>query len=104
MRIYKYSKFINLVGIVVGFYFGAKTAAEKRAEAAAEITIENVRFPFEKVAITIRNGGDSKITVDRIYRNEKIFDIKNVKILVLKTSLRSRNPINGILKPDIRLK
>ena len=72
--------YIELTGIVVGFYFGAKTAAEKRAEAAAEITIENVRFPFEKVAITIRNGGDSKITVDRIYINKKAFDIKNVTI------------------------
>lgn len=72
--------YIELTGIVVGFYFGAKTAAEKRAEPAAEITIENVRFPFEKVAITIRNGGDSKIRVDRIYVNKKAFDIKNVTI------------------------
>lgn len=73
--------YIELTGIVVGFYFGAKTAAEKRAEpAAAEITIENVRFPFEKVAITIRNSRDSKITVDRIYINKKAFDIKNVTI------------------------
>ena len=72
--------YIELTGIVVGFYFGAKTATEKRAEAAAMITIENVRFPFEKVAITIRNGGDSKITMDRIYINKKAFDIKNGNI------------------------
>ena len=65
--------YIELTGIVVGFYFGAKTAAEKRAEAAAEITIENVRFPAKEVAIAIRNGGDSKITVDTIYINKEAF-------------------------------
>ncbi len=72
--------YIELVGIVIGFYFGAKTAAEKRAEVAAKIDIENVRLPDpKKVAITVRNGGDTAITVDKIYVNEDAFE-KIVKI------------------------
>ncbi len=72
--------YIELVGIVIGFYFGAKTAAEKKAEAAAKIDIENIRLPDpKKVAITIRNGGETAITVDKIYVNESAFD-KVVKI------------------------
>jgi hypothetical protein len=71
--------YIELVGIVIGFYFGAKTATEKRAEAAAKITIEHIRFPAKKIAITIRNGGDSESKVDKIYINEDAFDM-DVKI------------------------
>ena len=53
--------YIELVGIVVGFYFGAKTAEQKRAEAAVNISIEHVRFlDLNKIAITIRNGGESE--------------------------------------------
>ena len=73
--------YIELTGSVVGFYFGARTAAEKRAEAVAEITIENVRFPAKEVAITVRNGGDSKITVDTIYINTEAFKLdRKIKI------------------------
>ena len=67
--------YIELVGIVIGFYFGTRTAAEKRAEAAVKISIEDVRFPDpKKIAITIRNGGDSEIKVDKIYINEGAFE------------------------------
>ena len=67
--------YIELVGIVIGFYFGTRTAAEKRAEAAVKISIEHVRFPDpKKIAIAIRNGGDSEIKVDKIYINEGAFE------------------------------
>ena len=72
--------YIQLVGIVIGFYFGAKTAVEKRAEASAKIGIEHLRFPDpKKIAITIRNGGDSQVKVDKVYVNEKAFET-DVKI------------------------
>lgn len=74
--------YIELVGIVIGFYFGAKTAAGKRAEASAKIGIEHLRFPDpdrKKIAITIRNGGDTEIKVDKVYVNEKAFET-DVKI------------------------
>ena len=67
--------YIELVGIVIGFYFGAKTAAENGAEPATMLTIEHVGFLVQnmkkKIAITIRNGGAAEITVDMIYINEK---------------------------------
>lgn len=67
--------YIELVGIVVGFYFGSRTTAQKRVDAAVKISIEHVRFPDpEKIAITIRNGGDSEINVDKIYINEHCFE------------------------------
>lgn len=73
--------YIELVGIVIGFYFGAKTAAEKKAEAAAKIDIENIRFIDPgKIAITIRNGGGTDITVDKIYLNNGVINKKNEKI------------------------
>jgi len=76
--------YIELTGIVVGFYFGTRTAAEKRAEAAAEIGIEHVKFVDDadpkkrKMVLTIRNGRDTEIKVDKIYINEDAFD-KDVK-------------------------
>ena len=64
--------YVQLAGIVVAFYFGTKAVAVKQAEAAAMIGIEHVRFlpDSKKIAITIRNGGDSEINVDKIYINE----------------------------------
>ncbi len=64
--------YVQLAGIVVAFYFGARAVAAKQAEAAAMIGIEHVRFlpDHKKIAITIRNGSDSEINVDKIYINE----------------------------------
>jgi hypothetical protein len=66
--------YIQLAGIVIAFYFGTRAVAVKRAEAAATIGIEHVRFlpDHEKIAIIIRNGGDSEIKVDKIYINEDV--------------------------------
>lgn len=72
--------YIELVGIVIGFYFGTRTVAEERAEAAAKISIEHVKFVDDadpkkrKMMLTIRNGGDSEIKVDKIYINEDAFE------------------------------
>ena len=68
--------YVQLTGIVIAFYFGTRAVAVKRAEAAATIGIEHVRFlpDHEKIAITIRNGGDSEIKVDKIYINEDVIE------------------------------
>ncbi len=69
--------FIELVGIVVGFYFGSKTVAEKKEveeKKTGQIKIENVQFPEKSdktVNITIRNSGDFEVTVDRVYINNE---------------------------------
>ena len=73
--------YVQLAGIVVAFYFGTRAAAVKQAEAAATISIEHVRFlpDHKKIAITIRNGGDSEINVDKIYINEAVIE-ESIKI------------------------
>jgi hypothetical protein len=77
--------YIELTGIVIGYYFGARTAKEKRAEAAAKITIEHMKFVYDddpkkrKIILTIRNGGDTEIKVDKIYVNEVAYET-SVKI------------------------
>jgi len=73
--------YVQLAGIVVAFYFGARAAAVKQDEAAAMIGIEHVRFlpDPKKIAITIRNGGDSDINVDKIYINEDAIE-ESIKI------------------------
>jgi len=69
--------FIELVGIVVGFYFGSKTVAEKKEveeKKTGQIRIENVQFPGKSdknINITIRNSGDFEVTVDRVYINNE---------------------------------
>ncbi|HJH25977.1 MAG TPA: hypothetical protein C5S37_04200 [Methanophagales archaeon] len=69
--------FIELVGIVVGFYFGSKTVAEKREveeKKTEQIRIENVQFSGKSdkiINITIRNSGDFEVTVDRVYINNE---------------------------------
>ena len=73
--------YVQLAGIVVAFYFGARAAAVKQAEAATTIGIEHVRFlpDHKKIAITIRNGSDSEINVDKIYINEDVIE-ESIKI------------------------
>jgi len=77
--------YIELTGIVIGYYFGARTAKEKKAEAAAKITIEHMKFVYDddpkkrKIILTIRNGGDTEIKVDKIYANEVAYET-SVKI------------------------
>lgn len=73
--------YVQLAGIVVAFYFGTRAVAVKPAEAAAMIGIEHLRFPPDhtKIAITIRNGSDSEINVDKIYINEDFIE-ESIKI------------------------
>jgi len=73
--------FIELVGIVVGFYFGSKTVAEKKEveeKKTGQIRIENVQFSgkSDKIIITIRNSGDFEVTVDSVYINNEPKKIK----------------------------
>ncbi len=69
--------FIELVGIVVGFYFGSKTVTEKKEveeKKTGQIRIENVQFSGKSdkiINITIRNSGDFEVTVDRVYINNE---------------------------------
>ncbi|CAD6491942.1 MAG: hypothetical protein DIAAKJNI_00175 [Candidatus Argoarchaeum ethanivorans] len=69
--------FIELVGIVVGFYFGSKTFAEKKEveeKKTRQIKIENVQFSGKSnniINTTIRNSGDFEVTVDRVYINNE---------------------------------
>ncbi len=78
--------FIELVGIVVGFYFGSKTVAEKKEveeKKTGQIRIENVQFSGKSdkiINITIRNSGDFEVTVDRVYINNEPKEIKKVII------------------------
>lgn len=73
--------YVQLAGIVVAFYFGTRAVAVKQDEAAAMIGIEHVRFhpDHKKIAITIRNGSDSEINVDKIYINEDAIE-ESIKI------------------------
>lgn len=84
--------YIQLAGIVIAFYFGTRAVAVKRAEAAATIGIEHVRFlpDHEKIAITIRNGGDSEIKVDKIYINEDVIEA-SIKISPEKSKETEQN-------------
>jgi hypothetical protein len=84
--------YVQLAGIVIAFYFGTRAVAVKRAEAAAMIGIEHVRFlpDHEKIAITIRNGGDSEIKVDKIYINEDVIE-ESIKISPEKSKETEQN-------------
>jgi len=84
--------YIQLAGIVIAFYFGTRAVAVKRAEAAATIGIEHVRFlpDHERIAITMRNGGDSEIKVDKIYINEHVIE-ESIKISPEKSKETEQN-------------
>ena len=73
--------YVQLAGIVVAFYFGTRAVAVNQAEAATTVGIEHVIFlpAPKKIAITIRNGGDSEINVDKIYINEGAIE-ESIKI------------------------
>ena len=105
LRVQIVTAFIELVGIVVGFYFGVRTAAEKRAEATAKIGIEHVKFDAaapKKIMLTVRNGGDSEIKVDKIYVNEDAYET-DVKIDPQK-SKEIKHPYEWKYKTEYKLK
>lgn len=81
--------YIQLVGVVIGFYFGTRTAlsaSKTGTEIGKLLGIENVRFetdvsgnPARKITLTIRNGGDTDLQLDKIYFNGEDFD-RSIKI------------------------
>lgn len=73
--------YIQLTGVVIAFYFGTRTVMGKQKEASNKLNIENVKFnldrsgnPDRKVTISIRNGSDDTIIVDKIYLNGDDYD------------------------------
>jgi hypothetical protein len=76
--------YIQLVGVVIGFYFGTRTAlsvSKTGTEIGKSLDIENVRFetdglgnPSKNITFTIRNGGDTNLQLDKIYINGDDFD------------------------------
>ena len=74
--------YIQMVGVVIGFYFGTRSILEKQTGASGGLSIENVKFeldssgnPDKKITLSIRNGGDVGIRVDKIYLNGEDFDM-----------------------------
>ncbi|RZN14039.1 MAG: hypothetical protein EF812_06440 [Methanosarcinales archaeon] len=69
--------FIELVGLVVGFYFGSRAVAGKEEveeKNIGQVKIENVQFSGKSnniINITIRNSSDFEVTVDRVYINNE---------------------------------
>ena len=76
--------YIQLVGVVIGFYFGTRTAlsaSKSSTEIGKSLDIENVKFetdksgnPARKITLTIRNGGDTDLQLDKLYFNGEDFD------------------------------
>jgi len=69
------SAYLQMVGVIVGFYFGAKTALSgkligKKEEENVALSIENVKFEDEgekSMMLSLRNLGATLLKVDRIY-------------------------------------
>jgi hypothetical protein len=62
--------YIEFVGLVVGFYFGSRTAQQQRIE-VEELVIENVVLEDSRLKISVRNLTSKAVTVDRVYVNGK---------------------------------
>lgn len=68
--------YLQMVGVIVGFYFGAKTALMGTSTGTSEgLAIEFVEVGEDKktVILTIRNKGDNKLVVDKVYMTAKDF-------------------------------
>lgn len=82
--------YIELVSIIIGFYFGSRAVAEKKESETMEeektpeqISIENVQFTekSDKIFnIIIRNSGAFEATVDRVYIDNEPKQIEKVTI------------------------
>jgi len=62
--------YLQMVGVIVGFYFGAKTALMGTSTGTSEgLAIEFVEVDKDKknIILTIRNKGDNKLVVDKVY-------------------------------------
>lgn len=66
--------YTQIVGVIIGFYFGTRSALGNKEDKTDGINIENVRFEFDdsgnpnkKVSVFVRNRGISDIVVDTLY-------------------------------------
>ena len=72
--------YLQMVGVIVGFYFGAKTALEGTSSGSSEgLAIEYVEVNEEKkkITLTIRNKGENEIRLDKVYISGKGSDDKD---------------------------
>lgn len=66
--------YLQMVGVIIGFYFGAKTALAGTGTGSSEgLAIEFVELSEDKksVILTIRNKGDKQLVVDKVYLTGK---------------------------------
>ena len=77
--------YVQIAGIVIGFYFGSRTVGEKKEEEEKleQISIENIHFSEQDktINITIRNSGTKNVIVDMVYINN---EPKQVQVLTIK--------------------
>ena len=77
--------YVQIAGIVIGFYFGSRTVGEKKEEEEKleQISIENIQFSEQDktINITIRNSGTKNVIVDMVYINN---ELKQVQVLTIK--------------------
>ncbi|VVB69011.1 SdrD B-like domain protein [uncultured archaeon] len=62
------TQYIQLVGIIIGFYFGSRVVSETQRESTKEIEINSATFSKPPtLTVNLSNRSAGKITVDRIY-------------------------------------
>jgi len=62
------TQYIQLVGIIIGFYFGSKVVSETQGESTKGIEIKSATFSKPNtLKVNLSNKSAGKITVDRIY-------------------------------------
>ncbi len=61
------TSFLGILGAIIGFYFGSRTALGNGREEF--VGIENVEFTDGKVKVGIRNGGMQSVIIDSVYIN-----------------------------------
>jgi len=82
--------YLQMVGVIVGFYFGAKTALMGTSTGTSDgLAVEFVEVSEDKknIILTVRNKGDNKLMMDRGYVTGKYSD---------KASFTEYLPITGI--------
>jgi len=67
--------YLQMVGVIIGFYFGAKTALAGTSSGNEGLAIEFVEVSEDKkkLILTLRNKGDNKLVVDKVYITGKGF-------------------------------
>jgi len=68
--------YIEFVGLVVGFYFGSRTAQQQQTQSEQKLIVENVSPKNDEIVITVRNLTNSEQIVDRIYVKDKPYNLE----------------------------